>query len=164
MDAVARAAGAVLNNLADIFRRNLTGDSQANMAPMRVKWKPRTQALMAKSRPYPPEKRQWLLQHIIASEKSGLEYSNLQAGFARVVVVVSKGSVCKLVTDYRAVSQQVEGVSWPHPNLEQAVENFAGATCFASVAPLRGFWKTAMGGGGLSCGGSAGGGGAVTAS
>lgn len=99
----------MLGDLVDVFRRGLNEDLPGRVAPMYLKWKPHVQAPKAKSRPYPPERRQLLSQQM----------KNLRAG--------------------RVGVQHLEAVLRPHPNLEQAAEIFAGAKCFATLDLLQEF-------------------------
>lgn len=71
-------------------------------------------------------------------------YSNPQTVCASVALVMPKGGPFLLVVDHRAVNQQLEAVSWPHPNLEQAAEFFVGASYFVTLDLLQRFWPMPM--------------------
>lgn len=96
-----------------LFRRGLSGYPPARVAPTWLKWTPHAQPSKAKSRPCPPENRQWLSQQMGTLEWKGLVYSNPQAVFAGVAMVIPRGDLFCLVVEYCAVNQQLEAVPWP---------------------------------------------------
>lgn len=60
-------------------------------------------------------------------------------------MALPKGAIFQLVVKYRAVNHQAEPVLWPRPNLEQASSFLKGASCFAALDLLWGFWQMPVG-------------------
>lgn len=74
-------------------------------------------------------------------ERKWLVHSNPHAGLTSDAMAMPKCNSFRLAADYRTVDQQQEAVPWPHPNLEQSVEFFSGASYSANLDLLQGFWK-----------------------
>ena len=51
-------------------------------------------------------------------ESARMVYLNPHPTFASVAMALPTGDTYQVVADYRAVNDQVEKVSWPHPPLE----------------------------------------------
>ena len=90
---VAELEEIVLGECFDAFRRALTGETPACVAPMRVTLKQGADLSQVKAKPrvYPPEKSAWLKEHFELLCETGMVYPNSQAVCASVAMAFPKG-------------------------------------------------------------------------
>ena len=83
---------------------------------MRVQLKPGATTVKAKPRRYDPGKSSWLASCMAALMAFGLVFINVQAVWSSPAMAVPKGDSFRLVSDYKAVNEQVEKSPGVMPN------------------------------------------------
>ena len=110
---VAELEEIVLGEYFDAFRRALTGETPARVAPMRVTLKQGADLSQVKVKPpvYPPEKSAWLKEHFELLCETGMVYPNPQAICTSVAMAFIKGpgKGYRLVADF---SPSTASASW----------------------------------------------------
>ena len=83
----------MLGECFNAFRRALTGETPARVAPIRVTLKQGADLTKVKSKPrvYPPEKSAWLKEHSELLCETGMVYPNPQAIYGSVTMAFAKG-------------------------------------------------------------------------
>ena len=107
----------ILSRRFNSFRPVLRGDPPARMEPMRVQLKPGSSAVKAKPRRYDPVKTSWLASCVSALLAFGLVFQN-QAVWSSPAMAVPKKDSFRLVSDYKAVNEQMEKSPGVMPNQE----------------------------------------------
>ena len=110
---VAELEEIVLGECFDAFRRALTGETPAHVAPMRVTLKQGADLSQVKVKPpvYPPEKSAWLKEHFELLCETGMVYPNPQAICASMAMAFPKGpgKGYRLVAEF---SSSTASTSW----------------------------------------------------
>ena len=142
---VAELEEIVLGECFDAFRRALTGETPARVAPMRVTLKQGADLSQVKAKPrvYPPEKSAWLKEHFEMLCETGMVYPNPQAICASVAMAFPKGpgKGYRLVADFSPINGQCELVPGPMRNPEIEGEKCVGAVAFCTMDCLQGYWQ-----------------------
>ena len=142
---VAELEEIVLGECFDAFRRALTGETPARVAPMRVTLKQGADLSQVKAKPrvYPPEKSAWLKEHFELLCETGMVYPNPQAICASVAMAFPKGpgKGYRLVADFSPINGQCELVPGPMRNPEIEGEKCVGAVAFCTMDCLQGYWQ-----------------------
>ena len=99
----------ILSRRFNAFRRALRGDPPARVEPMRVELKPGASAVKAKPRRYDSVKTSWLASCVAALLAFGLVFR--KAVWSSPAMAVPKKDSLRLVSDCKAVNEQVENVS-----------------------------------------------------
>ena len=119
---VAELEEIVLGERFDAFRRALTGETPARVAPMRVTLKQGVDLSQVKNEPrvYPPEKSTWFEEYFEMLCETALVHPNPQAICASVAMAFSKGpgKGYRLMTDFPPINGQSELVPGPMRNPE----------------------------------------------
>ena len=131
----------ILHRRVNAFRRALRGDSPARVEPMRVPLKPGASAVKAAPRRYTPVKSTWLAACMTALLAFGLVVRNLQAVWASPAMAVPKKDSFRLVSDYKAVNEQVEKSPGVMPNQESDMTDLLSARFFGKLDLLQGYWQ-----------------------
>ena len=142
---VAELEEIVLGECFDAFRRALTGETPARVAPMRVTLKQGADLSQVKAKPrvYPPEKSAWLKEHFELLCETGMVYPNPQAICASVAMAFPKGpgKGYRSVADFSPINGQCELVPGPMRNPEIEGEKCVGAVAFCTMDCLQGYWQ-----------------------
>ena len=131
----------ILSRRFNAFRRALRGDPPARVEPMRVQLKPGASAVKAKPRRYDPVKTSWLASCVAALLAFGLVFRNLQAVWSSPAMAVPKKDSFRLVSDYKAVNEQVEKSPGVMPNQEADMVDLLSARFFDKSDLLQGYWQ-----------------------
>ena len=135
----------VLGECFDAFRRALTGEMPARVAPMRVTLRQGADLMQVKSRPrvYPSEKSTWLKKHFQLLCETGMVNPNPQAICASVAMAFPKGpdKGYRLVADISDINGQCRLVLGPMRNPKLEGEKCAGAIAFCTMDCLQGYWQ-----------------------
>ena len=91
---------------------------------MRVQLKPGASTVKAKPRRYDAVKTSWLASCVAALLAFGLVFWNLQGVWSSPVMTVPKKDSFRLVSDYKAVNDQVEKSPGVMPNQEADMVDF----------------------------------------
>ena len=142
---VAELEEIVLGECFDAFRRALTGETPASVAPMRVTLKQGTDLSQVKTKPrvHPPEKSAWLKEHFELLCETRMVYPNPQAICASVAMAFPKGpgKGYHLVADFPPINDQCELMPGPMRNPEIEDEKYAGAVAFCTIDCLQDYWQ-----------------------
>ena len=142
---VAEIEEIVLGECFDAFRRALTGETPARVAPMRVTLKQGADLSQVKAKPrvYPPEKSVWFKEHFELLCETGMVYPNPQAICASVAMAFPKrpGKGYRLVADFSPINGQSVLVPGPMRNPEIEGEKCSGAVAFCTMDCLQGYWQ-----------------------
>ena len=143
---VAELEEIVLGECFDAFRRTLTGQTPARVAPMRVTLKQGADLSQVKAKPRvypPPEKSAWLKEHFELLCETGMVYPNPQANCASVAMAFPKGpgKGYRLVADFSPIKGQCELVLGPMRNPETEGEKCVGAVAFCTMDCLQSYWQ-----------------------
>ena len=140
---VAELEDIVLGECFGAFRRALTGETPACVAPMRMTLKQGADLSQVKTKPrvYPPEKSTWLEGHFELLCETGMVYPNPQAICASVAMAFPKGpgKGYRLVADFSPINGQCELVPGPMRNPEIEGEKCVRAVAFCTMECLRGY-------------------------
>ena len=131
----------ILHRRENAFRRALRGDPPARVEPMRVQLKPGATTVKAKPRRYDPGKSSWLASCMAALMAFGLVFINVQAVWSSPAMAVPKGDSFRLVSDYKAVNEQVEKSPGVMPNQESDMLDLLSAKFFGKLDLLQGYWQ-----------------------
>ena len=109
---VAELENVVLGECFDTFRRALTGETPARVAPMRVTLKQGADLSQVKAKPrvYPPETSAWFKEYFELLYETGMVYPNPQAICASVAMAFPKrpGKGYRLVARFSPIHGQCE--------------------------------------------------------
>ena len=108
---------------------------------MRVQLKPGTSAVKAKPRRYDPVKSSWLASCVAALLAFGLVFRNLQVVWSSPAMAVPKQDSFRLMSDYKAVNEQVEKSPGVMPNQEADMVDLLSARFFGELDLLQGYWQ-----------------------
>ena len=138
---VAELEKIVLGECVDTFRRALTDEAPARVAPTRVTLKQGADLtqVKAKLRVYPLEKSTWLKRNFKLLCEMGMVHPNRQAICASVAMAFPKGpgKGYRLVVEFSPINGQCKLV--PGPKIEG--EKCAGTVVFCKMDCLQGYWQ-----------------------
>ena len=141
---VAELEEIILGECFDAFRRALTGETPARVAPMRVTLEQGADLSQVKAKPRvcPPEKSAWLKEHLSCSVRQGW-CTGIRRICASVAMASPKGpgKGYRLVTDFSPINGQCELVPGPMQNPEIEGEKCVGAVAFYIMDCLQGYWQ-----------------------
>ena len=142
---VAELEDILLGECFDAFRRALTSETPACVAPMQVTVKQGADLTQVKAKPrvYPPEKSAWLKEHFELLCGTGMVYPNPQAICASVAMAFPKrsGKGYRLVAGFPPINGQCELVPGPMQNPEVEGEKCAVAVAFCTMECLQSYWQ-----------------------
>ena len=124
----------ILSRRFNAFRRAVRGDRPARVEPKRVQLERGASAVNAKPRRYDPVKTSWLASCVAALLAFGLVFRNLQVVWSSPAMAVPKYYSFRLVSDYKAVNEQVTspGVM---PNQEADMVDLLNCLLYTSPSP-----------------------------
>ncbi|CAN0055365.1 unnamed protein product, partial [Sphacelaria rigidula] len=116
----------LVNRRANAFRRALRGNPPARVEPLTVTFKPGAAVVKARPRAYSPVRMIWLARYMATLVALRLVFRSLQAVWASAAVATPKKGGFRLVSDYRAVNEQIEKVPTVMPNQEPEFSTLRG--------------------------------------
>ena len=130
----------------DIFRNKMGSDPPANVPPMVIRLKTGTKPVRVKLRRYSPPQAAFLRNKVGELLQLGLIYQNTQSQWASAPLIVPKPGpeLFRFTVDLRPVNAQTEPAIWPMPNIDSALSQISGATCFASLDFCHGYWQLSL--------------------
>lgn len=133
----------LLTEFEDIFRVRLGKSPPAKVEPMKVKLKLGARPLIAKTRRYKQDQRDFLNKYMNELERMGFVIKNNQAQWASAPLLVPKDSKAKfrMTVDLRAVNAATEPVSWPMPHIDSEIYDLSESNSFATIDFVSGYWQ-----------------------
>ena len=130
----------------DIFRVRLGRSPPARVEPMIVKLKLGARPVIAKTRRYKADQREFLNRYIHTLEIMGFVRKNHAATWAAAPLLLPNDSRARfrMTVDLRAVNAATENISWPMPHIDSEVVDFWNSDCFATVDFVSGYWQLSL--------------------
>ena len=80
-------------------------------------------------------------KEIESMKKNGVIRESSSAFASPIILVPKPNGSWRLCTDYRAVNDQTDLISWPLPNIDEIIAETGGCRVFSTVDLLKGFWQ-----------------------
>lgn len=128
----------------EIFRLHLGRSPPAKVPSMKIKIREGAVPVKVKPRRYPPDQRDFLNSHINELVSIGILRPNRKAKWQCAPLIVPKPdskAKFRLTIDLRPVNSATIKESWPMPNLDSEMLDFAGSTCFAAIDFVASYWQ-----------------------
>ena len=127
----------------DTFRTKLGGDSAADVPPMKIILKQDAVPIRVRVRKYSPPQAVFLRSKVDELLQLGLVKRNATSRWACAPLIVPKPGpeAFRFTVDLRPVNAQTEPQAWPMPNMEAAMSELTGDTCFATMGLCHGYWQ-----------------------
>jgi hypothetical protein len=125
------------------FRLRLGQDRPADVLPLKIELKLDAKPTRIPARKYATPQAQFLAAKMAGMECLGLDRKNLISRWANQPLILLKAGPEKFrfTLDLRYPTSQSEQVSWPMPNMEEALTSLAGSKYFATLDLMQEYWQ-----------------------
>lgn len=133
----------LLREFDDVTRIRLGADPPADVEPKRVEISQDAKPVVAKNRRYSAEQRKFIEKYVAQLESYGLvrPYKHSQWAAAPVLVPKHGLALFRLTFDLRPINAVTKKIALAMPNIEAELVDLRGATCFAHIDFVSGYWQ-----------------------
>lgn len=127
-----------------IFRLCLGRSDPAKVPPMDIRVKPGSLPVRVRVRRYPPEQREFLSRYVRELVDMRFLNPSPHAKWQCAPLLVHKPdskAKYRMTIDLRPINAATEKHSWPMPHIESELSDLSGATCFAKLDFVSGYWQ-----------------------
>ena len=110
---------------------------------MKIRLKQDAKPVRVNLRRYSPPQKAFLQRKIDELLKLGIIYKNPESQWACAPLIIPKQGPEKFrfTVDLRPVNSQTKSYTWPMPHLDDAMQELAKSTCYATIDLCHGYWQ-----------------------